>query len=133
MAEMRLLVCGGREFQDVPWLWSVLDDRNRKRIATHGDGIRCLIDGGQSKIMPDKRIVGADHWAFEWANARNVPSLRFFADWKNLGKSAGPARNRKMFMEGKPSHGLVMPGGKGTADMLSVMSGRIPLIVLDHG
>lgn len=126
--DMRLLVCGGREFDDVPWLWRLLDEINQRRIDEHGDGIRCLIDGGQVKKRKDGSLVGADHWAFEWANARNVPSLRFHADWNAHGRSAGPKRNRRMQIEGKPTHVLAMPGGNGTADMVSVaVAAGIPI------
>lgn len=119
--EMRLLVFGGREFADVPWLWHALDDINNRRIAAHGDGIRCLIDGGQVKKREDGTLVGADYWAHQWALARDVPTERFFADWDAFGKSAGPRRNRRMLHEGRPTHGLAMPGGRGTADMYSVL------------
>lgn len=130
MADMRLLVCGGRDFDDVPWLWRVLDEINQRRIAEHGDGIRCLIDGGQQKRRKDSSIVGADYWAHQWARASDTPSERYFADWDAFGRSAGPKRNRRMLAEGKPTHGLVMPGGSGTADMLSLMlDAKIPVRV----
>ena len=120
-ADMRLLVCGGRDFADVPLLWSLLDAINGRRIASHGDGIRCLIEGGQQRKREDGAIVGADYWAHQWALARGTPAERYFADWKGLGRSAGPKRNRKMLIEGKPTHGLAMPGGNGTADMVAVL------------
>lgn len=125
---MRLLVCGGRDFCDVPRLWALLDGINARRIAEHGDGIRCLIDGGQVKILSDGRKVGADHWAHQWALATGTDTERHFADWDAFGKSAGPRRNRSMFDDGKPTHGLAMPGGTGTADMIAVMrAGGIPV------
>lgn len=131
MADMRLLVCGGRDFDNVPLLWRILDEINDRRIITHGDGIRCLIEGGQKKVREDGSIVGADYWARQWAMARGTPTETFFADWDAHGRSAGPRRNRRMFEEGKPTHGLVMPGGNGTADMLSVMNGKIPVKVIN--
>lgn len=128
MSHMRLLVCGGRDFDDVPKLWALLDAINRKRIATHGDGIRCLIDGGQMKKRPDGRIVGADYWAHQWALARGTDTERYFADWDAFGRSAGPKRNRKMRDEGKPTHGLAMPGGAGTANMIELLKeAQIPV------
>ena len=127
---MRLLVCGGRDFADVPRLWSILDGINQRRITRYGDGIRCLIDGGQQKTLTNGAIVGADYWAHQWALARNVPTERFLADWDGMGRSAGPKRNQRMFAEGKPSHGLAMPGGAGTANMISIMDGKIPIRVI---
>lgn len=118
---MRLLVCGGREFDDVPWLWRVLDEINTRRIHEHGDGIRCLIDGGQQKRRKDNSIVGADYWAHQWAIAHDTDTERYHADWNTHGRSAGPKRNRRMAEQGRPTHGLAMPGGNGTADMVSVL------------
>src|SRR5690349_5591086 len=94
---MRLLVCGGREFDDVPRLWKLLDEINQRRIAEHGDGIRCLIDGAQQKRRRDGSIVGADYWAHQWALAHDTPTERYHADWDGEGRSAGPKRNRRMF------------------------------------
>lgn len=121
---MRLLVCGGRDFCDVPLLWSILDG-----IDSRADGgIKCVIDGKQQKVLPDGRIVGADYWAHQWALARHKPSDRFPADWATHGRAAGPKRNQWMFNEGKPTHGLAMPGGKGTAGMVRIMkAGGIPV------
>lgn len=130
MDDMRLLVCGGRDYDDVPRLWAILDGINKRRVDLVGDGIRCLIEGGQEKLLDDGRIVGADYWAHQWALARGTPSERYFADWKGLGKAAGPARNKRQFEEGKPTHGLVMPGGRGTENMRSIMYGKIPIMVI---
>lgn len=131
MTDMRLLVCGGRGYDDVPRLWSILDGINKRRIDLWGNGVRCLIDGGQEKKLDDERIVGAAYWAHQWALARGTPTERYFADWDGQGKSAGPIRNKRMMFEGKPTHGLVMPGGRGTAHMLSIMqSEAIPVMVI---
>jgi hypothetical protein len=118
---VRLLVCGGRDFDDVPRLWRVLDEINARRIREHGDGIRCLIEGGQQKKRRDGSIAGTDYWAHQWALARGVDTERYHADWDAHGRAAGPKRNRRMHQEGKPTHGLAMPGGSGTADMIEVL------------
>jgi len=110
---MRLLVCGGRDFDDVPRLWRILDDLNGRYT------IACLIDGAQEKQREDGGVVGADYWAHQWACARGAETERFHANWTELGKSAGPKRNQRMIDEGKPTHCLAMPGGRGTADMVS--------------
>lgn len=126
---MRLLVCGGRAFDDVPWLWSILDGIDARHIERGNEGgVRFLIDGGQMQKLACGRIVGADYWAHQWALARNKQTLRFLADWDGVGRSAGPIRNKRMFDEGAPTHGLAMPGGKGTANMVSIMKGRIPVM-----
>lgn len=112
---MRLLVCGGRNFDDVPRLWRILDG-----IAGKHE-IECLIEGAQVKRRPDGSLVGADHWAHEWAKARGIPNERFPADWTGNGRSAGPKRNRKMRDEGNPTHAVAMPGGNGTENMVSLL------------
>lgn len=124
---MRLLVCGGRDFRDVPRLWAILDRIDQKNKDDGGEGIRCLIEGAQVKIIEGVK-AGADYWAHQWALARNVPTARFPADWDGYGKSAGPKRNQHMFDQGKPTHGLAMPGGRGTASMIRIMrAGGIPV------
>jgi hypothetical protein len=99
---MRLLVCGGRDFRDDALLSAHLD-------AVHADRpISCVISGAAS---------GADHLAYNWAKARGIDVVEFPADWKTHGKAAGPIRNRKMIVEGKPDEVIAFPGGRGTADM----------------
>ena len=120
-AAMRLLVCGGRRFRDVPRLWADLDGIHQRRIVEHDDGISCLINGRQQYVEKDGTISGADYWAYQWSLARGIPSERYFADWDNLGRSAGPIRNRLMRDEGKPTHGLAMPGGTGTSGMVALL------------
>lgn len=119
---MRLLVCGGRYFSDVPRLWAILDQIHKRQLREHGSGVGLLIDGAQKYRKPDGVIVGADYWAHQWALARGVPTRRFPADWEKHGKAAGPIRNRQMLAEGAPTHGLAMPGGSGTYDMTTIMS-----------
>ena len=98
---MRVLVCGGRDFDDGYVLECTL---NRLKIPpTH------IIEGGAS---------GADHLAALWAGFHSVPHTTFQADWKAHGRAAGPIRNQQMIDEGKPDLVIAFPGGKGTADMV---------------
>jgi hypothetical protein len=39
------------------------------------------------------------------------------ADWESHGRAAGPIRNAKMLIEGKPDYVIAFPGGYGTLDM----------------
>lgn len=39
---------------------------------------------------------GPDKYGEAWANSKNIPIERYPADWKSLGKAAGPFRNLKM-------------------------------------
>jgi hypothetical protein len=100
---MRVLICGGRDFTDWPWAFEKLDrflKGNPVHTVVHGDA------------------VGADRIAGQWADARGLVVEKFPADWSRLGNAAGPARNAKMLREGKPDAVFVLPGGRGTANMV---------------
>jgi hypothetical protein len=99
---MRVLVCGGRHFNDFKRVWKKLTEVNAETPIT------CIISGGCS---------GADQFAKDWADAGSVPSKIFKADWA-LGPAAGPLRNQQMLDEGKPDFVIAFPGGRGTADMV---------------
>jgi hypothetical protein len=40
------------------------------------------------------------------------------ADWKGLGRKAGPIRHQQMLDESQPALVVAFPGGRGTADMV---------------
>ena len=113
----KMLVCGGRDYDDVPWMWMQLD-----RIALER-GVKCVIDGGQKHMLPGRGMVGADYWANQWALARGLSTEQYFAAWLELGKAAGPIRNKHMLDVGKPDFIVAFPGGKGTANMM--MLGKV--------
>ena len=98
---MRVLVCGGRDFQDARQMYSWLDGLLPRPTL--------IIQGG---------AFGADAIASEWAYKRDVLERQFPADWKKHGRAAGPIRNQQMLEEGKPELVVAFPGGIGTADMV---------------
>lgn len=100
---MRLLVCGGRDFDDFGLMRDVLTEFE----GGHA-GITTLIHGGAR---------GADALAEAWATMRRIPCAAFPADWSRHGKAAGPIRNQQMLDEGKPDYAIAFPGGRGTDDM----------------
>lgn len=100
---MIVLVCGDRY-----WV-------NRARIA------RAL-----AKLPKDTEIIhgaceGADEIAGEEAKKLGLKVREFPADWDNLGKKAGPIRNRKMLDE-KPTFVMAfhntIEASKGTIDTM---------------
>lgn len=99
---MRVLVCGGRDYNDSHRVFAVLDKLHSEA------GIDLIIEGGAR---------GADHLAMSWAADRRVPRERYDADWEAHGNFAGPMRNRRMLEEGKPDIVVAFPGNRGTADM----------------
>lgn len=110
---MRLLVCGGRHFADVPALWKFLDEFAK---ALPEPGIRLVIDGASDDVTGP--YVGADYWANQWALARNIPRERFHAKWDSYGRAAGPIRNAEMIERCKPDCVIAFPGHRGTANMI---------------
>ena len=100
---MRLLVCGGRKFDDQKYLDKLLTTLH----ATHN--FSCIIHGGAR---------GADELAGNWAICAGVRVEIYKADWEKYGPAAGPRRNQRMLDEAKPDKVLAFPGGAGTADMV---------------
>ena len=98
---MRVLVCGGRDFDDMAMVERVLGEVE----------ITELIEGGAK---------GADTLARTWAKDNEIPVRTFKADWGRYRKGAGPIRNRQMIDEGKPDLVVAFPGGSGTANMIGL-------------
>ena len=101
---MRLLVCGGHRFDDVKWLYAVLDQLHVE------ESISCIITGA---------APGADTLAMCWAKDHGVAYEGYAADWSRYGRSAGPRRNQYMLDHAKPQYVLAFPGGAGTSDMVA--------------
>jgi hypothetical protein len=100
---MRVLVTGGRSFDDADMLDAALDDLNAEF------GISCVIHG---------LAQGADTLAGYWAHKRKIEVFAIRADWKRYGKDAGPIRNGDLLKKGRPDLVLAFPGGKGTRNMM---------------
>ena len=113
----KVLVCGGRDFEDRAALYAKLDRLHASRP------FRSVIAGGAR---------GADTLAVEWARSRGVAYDVYMADWKGLGRKAGPIRNQRMLIEGKPDLVVAFPGGKGTAGMVALSrNAGIEVILVD--
>lgn len=103
---MRVLVCGGRDFNDALTLGSWLGG-----IHKNNGPITLLIEGGAK---------GADYMARKFAEWQGIPTKTFPADWDQHGKAAGPIRNKQMLDEGKPDLVVAFEGGRGTANMIEL-------------
>src|SRR5882672_7939224 len=109
---MRILVCGGRDFNDY--------DLVRKTLyglfpSPTDDMATWMVPDGTVIIHGD--APGADQLADQWAVVNWVQVERYPADWKRLGRAAGPLRNQRMLAEGKPDLVVAFPGGAGTSNM----------------
>lgn len=136
---LRILVCGGRDYQD------------RSRVVLELD--RLTIDEGD--MMPRKGTViihgacrtGADRWADEWVVVNWCQFEEYPADWSNIERpgavirrrkdgslydaAAGPFRNQRMIDEGKPDLVVAFPGKDGTADMVRrAAAAGVPTLVI---
>jgi hypothetical protein len=105
----RLLVCGGRAYDDREvmdtWLW----------LFRGAWGPFHLIVGYDPN---DPKFQGADQLAYEWAKRHGVTGSCFPAQWDVHGDRAGPIRNHLMLTRGRPEIIAHAPGGRGTADMI---------------
>lgn len=116
---MRVLVCGGRDFQDRQLLFNTLNN-----IHKYTGPITCIISG---------KARGADSLGEQWAKYVDVPVDPYPALWTDFNHPwskkrfrnglaynpvAGPIRNQKMIDEGKPDLVVAFAGGVGTLDML---------------
>jgi hypothetical protein len=97
--EIRIIVCGGRNYDDLSTMRMVLARYGRERRCT-------IIHGG---------APGADTIAGEAAQNLGFPVEVWPADWRSEGKGAGPRRNQRMVDAGADVV-LAFPGGRGTAD-----------------
>jgi hypothetical protein len=102
---MRVLVCGGRDYEDSVRVNEVLDEFHSNTPIT------LLIEGGAR---------GADSLADRWAVHNYIPSMTFNAEWDKYGKAAGMIRNQKMLDVGKPDVVIAFPGGRGTSNMVNI-------------
>lgn len=106
---MRFLICGGRDFghNDHQW-WFIFSTLSELLTYDKYDHIT-IINGAQR---------GVDKASSEWAEMHGIPYVEFPADWKRLGRAAGPIRNKQMLDEGKPDWVIAFPGGDGTNNMV---------------
>lgn len=131
---MRVLIFGGRGLDEnkvAAWL-----ERHVYKLlgVNYTSDIKLVIEGGAR---------GADRGARLWAESVGIKVWTFQARWNDITRpgavvvkrgfqdpydaAAGGIRNQRMLSEGKPTHAIQMPGGKGTKDM----RGRIDKAIKD--
>jgi YspA, cpYpsA-related SLOG family len=99
---MRVLVCGGRYYEDT-------DAVHQELIRYHWrNPINVLIHGG---------VPGAGAAAEGWARRNRVDVVRYPPNWECLGKRAERLRNDFMLADSHPDVVIVFPGGRDTADL----------------
>lgn len=112
---MRILVCGGRDFNDYrlvrDTLLRICGERGYLRDDMRLRGGVCIIHGGYR---------GADTCAGLFARRYATDLEVYKANWDKFGGAAGPIRNRQMLRDGKPDLVVAFPGNSGTADMVGI-------------
>ena len=117
---MRVLVCGGRNYDNYEELYAVLD------------WIDCSWEGpetfGPISVIISGHAKGADALSEQWAKKREVSLEIYPAEWDVYGKGAGFIRNQQMIDEGLPDLVVAFSGGKGTMNMIKLSNqANIPL------
>jgi hypothetical protein len=108
MTTERLLICGPRDLHIPNY---VLRTEMRKLM----DSKPCVLVNGCAKGVD----TSANHWGLtEGLRVDEYPVTP--DDWKSKGRSAGPIRNKRMLMEGKPTLVVAVWNRKtnGTSNML---------------
>ena len=111
MIPIRLLVCGGRDFNDRAAIHKLVDSLPAGSVVIHGDSGK--------RDRRGRAICGADILTGDAAKVRGLEVRPVRAAWRLYGRSAGPIRNQRMLDEEHPTHYFNFPGGTGTADMVS--------------
>lgn len=97
---MRILVCGGRKYDNADHVYKVLAEYVRGPVTIiHGDA------------------SGADAIAAKMAFELGYPVEAYPADWKSHLRNAGPIRNQEMIDSGVDLV-IAFAGGAGTRDTM---------------
>ena len=126
MKEFRVLVCGGRDYDNRERLFRVLDQA--LQAATMAGKSFTLIHGGAR---------GADTLADVWATMRQIATgwgdVRVYeANWERDKKAAGPIRNKLMLTNEQPHVIVSCKGGAGTAHMMKIgREAGIPVLEIE--
>lgn len=98
-----MIICGGRGYVERPGDYEYVAAKvNQLPITT-------IISGGAS---------GADTMAIKFARKLGIDYKVFYAEWAKHGRSAGYRRN--LLMAQNADAVIAFPGGKGTANMVSI-------------
>lgn len=121
--DMRVIVCGGRDYADrdkvrfVLAVWPVHDlHLDKGHVGIRWD-LRDAAEAGTLTIVHGE-ARGADRLADDVARDLGYRVESYRADWSQ-GRAAGPIRNKQMLAEGADLV-VAFPGGKGTAHMVRI-------------
>jgi hypothetical protein len=109
--EFRVLICGGRDYDDRTYFFHFMD-RVLETIRGTGENPK------RDVVIIHGAARGADSLADDYGRERGLRVIHYPADWETHGRSAGPIRNKLMLTDGQPHVIIAFKGGHGTADMI---------------
>lgn len=143
---MRILVCGGRDFGNVPdpdhELHAVKHAQARFVMETLdriAEEFSVNYDPYDNWLPADIVIIsgmakGADTCAVDWAVINWCHVEEYRAEWDKYGKRAGYIRNQQMLDEGEPDLVVAFPGGRGTEMMKDIArKAGVPVREIHYG
>lgn len=102
-----VVVTGGRDYKDEATV-----DRELQRMVQSAE------KQGKKIVFVAGGAPGLDTLVDNWCLDHGVPCMVLKAPWNShYGRRSGPVRNQWMIDFGRPTYGIVFPGGTGTADM----------------
>ena len=114
----RIIICGGRHFNDYNALESLVDSVLAEKGLTNKEAE--IVSG---------HCEGADILGELYANKHNIACKVFPAEWTKYGRAAGPIRNSQMVKYASESPtpiviAFVSPRTKGTTDTINKATKR---------
>jgi YspA, cpYpsA-related SLOG family len=98
---MKLIIAGGRDFQDYALLCKTMEQFNPDLVLCGG-------------------ATGADALGDRWAKENGIPVDYYPADWAKHGKAAGPIRNTEMASNATHLLAFHDRRSRGTAHMIAI-------------
>ena len=108
MEYFRVIIAGGRDFNDYPLLKAKCDNILADKTATH----RIIVVSGAAK--------GADSLGEQYAREKGYTVERYPADWNTHGRAAGPVRNAQMANSADALIPFWDGQSKGTKSMINI-------------
>ena len=108
MEYFRVIIAGGRDFNDYPLLKAKCDNILADKTATH----RIIVVSGAAK--------GADSLGEQYAREKGYTVERYPADWNTHGRAAGPIRNAQMANSADALIAFWDGQSKGTKNMINI-------------
>lgn len=113
---MRVLVCGGRHFEDA--------ERVRHQLA-------CLHGRKPITVLIHGSVTGAGVAAEIWARRNGIALVRYPPNWEFYGKKAEGLRNTFMIEDSRPDLVVAFPGGRHTTDLVQrAIAANVAVLVI---